>query len=60
MSALKRKALRKVELMSERSTLAAKARDMAILDALGSASIREVATAAGLSPARVHQIRHGR
>ncbi len=60
MSAEKSKTLRAVRRAAVQSTLAAERRDAAIRDALEFSSVREVAVAAELSPARVHQIRHGR
>jgi hypothetical protein len=56
----KRKALRHVARSAEKSRLAAAERDASILEALELASMRQVAESAGLSPARIHQIRHGR
>ncbi len=60
MSAEKKQALRRVSRSAEKATVAAHERDVSIQDALLVASIREVAEAAHLSPARVHQIRHGK
>ncbi len=60
-AAEKKKALRHVQGGAEKAKVAVENRDTRILVALGlGLSIREVATAAGLSPARVHQIRHGK
>ncbi len=60
-AAEKKKVLRWVRRASEKAKIAAGHRDTMILDALeDGCTIREVATEAGLSPARVHQIRHGR
>jgi hypothetical protein len=59
-SAEKKQALRRVGRAAEKSRLAAAARDESILEALELASMRQVAESAGLSPARIHQIRHGR
>jgi DNA-binding NarL/FixJ family response regulator len=57
----KRLALRHVERKTSQSQEASHSRDHAIRDALEEGcSIREVAAAANLSPARVHQIRHGK
>jgi AcrR family transcriptional regulator len=56
----KKKALRRVTRSAEKSRLAAAERDLAIADALQYASMRQVAESAGLSPARIHQIRHGK
>jgi len=56
-----RQALRFVGKTAQRAKEASQNRDMMIRDALEvGCSIREVAKAADLSPARVHQIRHGR
>ncbi len=60
MPAAKSKALRAVKRTTVQADLAKERRDAAIRDALDEASVREVAEAAELSPARVHQIRHGR
>ncbi len=60
MSAQKNRAMRKVTRTAEKATAAARDRNQSILDALEFGSLREVADAAGLSPARIHQIRHGR
>lgn len=60
MSAEKKQALRHVRRTSTAAKLASERRDAAIHHALDSSSIREVAEAASLSPARVHQIRHGK
>jgi adenine deaminase len=60
-SAAQKKALRWVGRASEKAKLASGYRDSMIRDALEEGcSIREVAAAANLSPARVHQIRHGK
>ncbi len=59
-SAEKKRAMRKVSRAAETAAVAARVRNVAITDALELGSIREVAEAAGLSPARIHQIRHGR
>ncbi len=60
MPAAKSKALRDVKRTTVQLGLAKERRDAAIRDALGEASVREVAAASELSSARVHQIRHGR
>ncbi len=53
--------LRRVRNGAEQAKGAAATRDARILAALESGlSLRQVALAAGLSPARIHQIRHGR
>ncbi len=50
-----------VERAARKAALAAKARDDAIRAASASGeTIRAIAVVAGLSPARVHQILHGR
>jgi hypothetical protein len=55
------KALRQVRRAAVQSTLASERRDASIRDALNDGcTIRETAEAAGLSPARVHQIRYGK
>jgi AcrR family transcriptional regulator len=60
-TATKKQHLRYVRNGSEQAKNAAATRDNRIRDALEMGlSIREVAAAAGLSPARVHQIRHGK
>ncbi len=57
----KKQALRRVTTSAVRSKLAAESRDTLIREALEvGCSIREVAAEANLSPARIHQIRHGR
>ncbi len=59
--AVKMRLLRWVKNSSDKSKAAAEYRDEMICEALADGlSIREVAAAAGLSPARVHQIRHGK
>ncbi len=60
MSAQKNRAMRKVTRTAAKASAAARDRNQSILDALEYGSLREVADAAGLSPARIHQIRHGR
>ncbi len=60
MPAAKSKALRDVKRTTVQLDLAKERRDAAIRDALDEASVREVAAAAELSSARVHQIRHGK
>jgi hypothetical protein len=57
---IQRAALRRVDRLSTNAKKAAEQRDEAIREALKSCSIRAVAEVASLSPARVHQIRHGR
>jgi hypothetical protein len=59
-SAEKKQALRWVKRSSDKAKVAAANRDDMIRDALEFCSLREVGEAAGLSPARIHQIRHGR
>ena len=56
----KKKVLRRVRRASEQAKIAKESRDGWIHEALELCSVREVATAAELSPARVHQIRHGK
>lgn len=56
----KKQALRRVTRSAEKLELAKAERDARIHDALELASVREVAAAADLSPARAHQIGHGR
>lgn len=60
MTAEQKQALRDVKKMTVQADLAKERRDAAIRDALEVCSVRVVAEAAELSPARVHQIRHGR
>jgi hypothetical protein len=52
--------LRRVQRLAERAKTVSAQRDEAIRQALGICSIRETAKAADLSPARIHQIRHGK
>jgi DNA-binding NarL/FixJ family response regulator len=57
----KRLALRHVARKAGQAQEAAHSRNLAIHDALkDGCSMREVAAAADLSPARIHQIRHGK
>jgi hypothetical protein len=56
----KTKALRGVSREAARAKLAIETRNAVIRHALETSSVREVAVAAQLSSARVHQIRHGR
>jgi DNA-binding NarL/FixJ family response regulator len=61
MTTAQKQALRHVGRKSNQSEEASHSRNLAIRDALEEGcSIREVAAAANLSPARVHQIRHGK
>ncbi len=61
MTPQQKQALRWVRRAAEKSKLAAESRDTMIRDALDEGlSVRAVGAAANLSPARVHQIRHGR
>jgi hypothetical protein len=53
-------ALRHVGFAAKKAKAASEARDQAIVYSLEFATTREVAAAAGLSPARIHQIRHGK
>lgn len=55
-----REALAKVRRAAEKAALAAGERDATIREALKVSSVRKVAEAAGLSPARIHQISHHR
>jgi len=53
--------LTRVKWATDKARAAQQARDDQIRIALGEGhSVREVAVAAGLSPARIHQIQHGR
>ncbi len=60
MSAHKKRALVRVTRTAEKAKAASRDRNEAIIGALEFSSLREVAQASGLSPARIHQIRHGR
>ncbi len=60
-SAEKKKLFRSVRRAAEKATTASETRQAAIIAALEvGCSVRQVADAAGLSPARIHQIRHGK
>ena len=52
--------LDKVRRAAAKAASASAGRDAAIREALVTHSVRQVAEAAGLSPARVHQIQHGK
>lgn len=52
--------LQRVARAAEKAAQAREAFEQAIMDAHPDASIREIAAAAGLSSARVHQILHGK
>jgi hypothetical protein len=56
----KKQALRRAAQGTAKAIAASETRNAAILAALEFCSVREVAAATGLSPARIHQIRHGR
>jgi translation initiation factor 2 alpha subunit (eIF-2alpha) len=60
MSFNKKDSLRRVTRDADKAKEASWRRDKTICEALEHASTREVAVAAGLSPARIHQIRHGK
>jgi hypothetical protein len=56
----KKQALRRAARATEAALVASIDRNAKISAALEFASTREVALATGLSPARIHQIRHGK